>query len=108
MHATKPERGVEGWFEAWRTALEPLHAQYGHTFKICLFEAPKEGQRFHDRFILTDQCGISVPAGLGIVSGSSTDWHLMDYEVVNSRRADFESSVHPYLKHISPSPLAVP
>jgi hypothetical protein len=108
IHAKRQDQSVGNWFKAWRAVLEPLHSTYGHAFKVCLYETPTEGQRFHDRFILTDQCGVSVPAGLSLVSGSSTDWLLMEYEVANARRADFESSVHPYLNHVSLEPMNIP
>ncbi len=108
IHAKRPNQSIESWFEAWRAVLEPLHSRYGHSFKVCLYEAPTEGQRFHDRFILTDQCGISVPAGLGLVAGSTTDWHLMAYEVANARRADFESPAHPHFEHVNLGPMSIP
>lgn len=105
-----PKRGTASWFSDWRSLLEPLHTKHGHRFQVYLYEKPeaKGRQRFHDRFILTDQCGVSVPAGLSIVQSSSTDWHLMDHAVAEKHRAAFEGPVHPYLEHVAHEPLIIP
>ena len=47
----------------------------------------------HDRFILTDQCGISVPGGLDCRTHShanSTDWSLLDEDVRRRRWNEYD------------------
>ena len=98
---------ISDWFDEWQELLEPLHKQYGHKFRVFLWEKPAEGQRFHDRFILTDQCGISVPAGFDFVRGSSTDWNFLDYDVARERREHFHqnSTVYKPVEGFQPSEI---
>lgn len=108
IHARRGKDNDDDWFSQWQQFLEPLHLSYGHIFKVHLYQSPQEGQRFHDRYILTDQCGVSVPTSLGFLSGSTTGWNLMDFQVANTHRSDFESPRHPYLQHVAREPLVVP
>lgn len=89
----------------WGMLLGGLKARFNHKYKVCLYK--NLSQQFHDRFVLTNQCGVSAPNSLRVVHGGSTDWHLMDYGVANTRRAEFEAPVHPYLKHVDHEPLTV-
>lgn len=98
---------VEQYFSKWKLYLNGLKARFRHEYKVCLYKKPVEGQRFHDRFVLTNQCGISAPNSLRVIQGSSTDWHLMDYSIANTRRAEFEAPTHPYLERVSHEPLTV-
>jgi hypothetical protein len=46
----------------------------------------------HDRFILTDQCGFSVPSGLECSTQhdvKSTDWSFLDDAAARLRWRDF-------------------
>jgi hypothetical protein len=77
--------------EQW---LRPLtDTQHPHHFKVFLWEARPGSETFHDRYILTDQCGISVPAGLDCRADStpnSTTWSLLDEEDRVRRLQDFD------------------
>lgn len=53
----------------------------------------------HDRFILTDQCGISVPGGLDCRAEpepASTDWTLLDEDARTRRWSDYDPSTSPF------------
>jgi hypothetical protein len=53
----------------------------------------------HDRFILTDQCGISTPGGLDCRShthANSTDWNLLDEEARRLRWNDYVPPDNPF------------
>lgn len=68
----------------WEEKLRPLVAADGHRFRVFLWESLPGSESMHDRFFLTDQCGISVPGGLDCRSHShanTTDWSLLDEEV---------------------------
>lgn len=102
-----PQTDVGQYFREWEVFLNDLKTRFRHEYKVCLYQRPVAGQRFHDRFILTNQCGVSASNSLRIIQGNSTDWYLMDYSVAYTRRAKFEAPVHPYLKHVDHEPLTV-
>ncbi len=96
----KPDGGtVEKYLDAWEQKLRPLIAADGHRFRVFLWESLPGSESMHDRFILTDQCGISVPGGLDCRSYSyanSTDWSLLDEDVRIERWKDYDPPVSPF------------
>jgi hypothetical protein len=96
FHRQKPEgRKPEDYLSAWRTALEPLGGTDRHRFRVFLWG----GKPMHDRFILTDQCGISVPGGLDCrptPSALQTDWSLLDEDARSARWGDYDPPSSPY------------
>lgn len=82
---------------AWEHKLRSLRPL--HRITVFLWSARPGGETFHDRYILTDQCGISVPAGLDYRTSSvpnSTTWSLLDEEDRIRRFQDFDPSTSPY------------
>ena len=70
---------LKDYLDAWEEKLRPLKRRDGHRFKVFLWESLSETP--HDRFVLTDQCGVGVPGGLDCRSKSdanSTTWFLLD------------------------------
>lgn len=74
-HESVPDR-----LNAWESYLRRFIGRYPHRFKVFLWRKRRGGERFHDRYILTDQCGISVAAGLDCDAHSqhATTWMLLD------------------------------
>ncbi len=96
----KPDgQTVADHLAAWEQKLQPLIAVDGHRFRVFLWETLPGSGSMHDRFILTDQCGISAPGGLDCRSHShanSTDWSLLDEDVRSHRWAQYDPSVSPF------------
>ena len=92
-------RSINDYLDAWEQKIRPLIAVDGHRFKVFLWESLPGSESMHDRFILTDQCGISVPGGLDCRSHShrnSTDWSLLDEDVRIRRWNDYDPVVSPF------------
>lgn len=91
------KESVSDRLDAWEHHLRPF--QSPHRITIFLWGPRPGGETFHDRYILTDQCGISIPAGLDCRTSSmpnSTTWSLLD-EVDRLRRfQDFDPTTSPY------------
>jgi hypothetical protein len=104
---TRDHHGSEKNLQQWHAYLTGLKAHWAHEYKVCLYEKPKEGQRFHDRYVLTNQCGVSVPYGFQIVRGNQTDWTLLDYRSANARRAEYERHTHLSLAKLINNSLVV-
>ena len=52
-----------------------------HRFRVFLWKSLHGSEHFHDRYILTEQCGLSIPGGLDCRNHShpnSTDFLLID------------------------------
>jgi hypothetical protein len=69
---------------AWKEELETLHAKYGHTFQVFLWaDRPDvKAPRLHDRYIVTNQCGLLSTHGLDCYedSNSTTTLSLLSEE----------------------------
>jgi len=92
-------RAIPDYLDAWKQKLRPLIAVDGHRFRVFLWESLPGSESMHDRFILTDQCGISTPGGLDCRTHShanSTDWSLLDEEVRIRRWVEYDPSVSPF------------
>jgi hypothetical protein len=100
IHAGNPQdnyhhpESIVNRLNAWKQCFRPLmDTQHPHHFKVFLWEAHPGSETFHDRYILTDQCGISVPSGLDCRADSvpnSTTWSLLDEEDRTRRLQDFD------------------
>ena len=90
-------RTLEEYFAAWKQKLDPLIKKYALRFRVYLWESGPSFESIHDRFILTDQCGISAPWGLDCLehSNKSTDWNFLDEEVRLKRWREYNPSVKP-------------
>lgn len=92
----------------WSIALRQMAQQWGHTFRVFLWGKQKTslglGRVFHDRYIITDQVGISTPSGLDFLEDEDehrahqTTWTTLDVEIVRSiLLVEFSKSKSPYL-----------
>ena len=78
IHAQAPydKEEVRTCLDSWGEKLSPLRDKHGHRFEVYLWET--DSKPMHDRFILTDQCGISIPGGLDCRGGKKTNCILLD------------------------------
>lgn len=102
---------VSTYLDSWEEKLASLRDKYGHRFQVFLWDKKKiDSESMHDRFILTDQCGISVPKGLDCRGGGTdwnlldddarqrleTDWSLLDDDARQRREADYDPDTSPF------------
>ncbi len=90
---------VEQHLDAWEDKLRPLVARDHHRLRIHLWECRLGDESMHDRFILTDQCAVSVPGGLDCRAHShanSTDWTLLDEAARTQRWGDYDPATSPF------------
>jgi hypothetical protein len=92
-------QSVADYLTAWEQKLRPLITADNHRFRVFLWESLPGSESMHDRFILTDQCGISTPGGLDCRTHShanSTDWSLLDEDVRLRRWNEYDPAVSPF------------
>jgi hypothetical protein len=90
---------VSDYLDAWEQKLRPMISTDGHRFRVFLWESFSGSEHMHDRFILTDQCALSVPGGLDCRTHShpsSTDWSLLDEEARLGCWNKYDPSVSPF------------
>lgn len=78
----------------WIKELKSLKDRDGHSFEVFLWNQQPGKRKMHDRFLLTNQCGFSVPWGfdhLRATHDESSDWSLLDYEVYIKRWNQYSS-----------------
>ena len=74
----------EDFFDACKRRLQPLIKQDGHRFRVFIWKRKEDSysESMHDRYIITDQFGISVSYGLDCNPKSSdrTRWGFLPEE----------------------------
>lgn len=67
----------------WESVLRPIVACYGHSFEVFLWSTRTPDYRFHDRFLLTDQCGVGSQDSFECVNRnpSTTHWFLLPQDI---------------------------
>lgn len=90
---------------AWEQELRPLvNADPNLRFRVYLWSDYDKQERFHDRYILTDQCCVEVPGGLDRGKGT-TSWSLKSETFHREQIAKFSrtSTVYTLLDKIEVS-----
>lgn len=74
------EKQEDGFFDTCERKLKPLIDNDGHCFRIFIWKKPK--WEWHNRYILTDQCGINVSWGLDCPNqpNGKDDWSLLSHK----------------------------
>jgi hypothetical protein len=87
--------------DRWEQELKPVIAHWKHKFEVTLWRNNPGGKSFHDRYIITDQCGISVPGGLDFgddpARANLTSWSLLEPAIIaDVLLREFNPSKSPY------------
>jgi hypothetical protein len=100
----KEKRGKESVEEAlagWENRLKELNRELDvpRWFKVMLWREKTNGPRFHDRFLLSNQCGVSVPYGFDCLSdqtGHRTVWTLLPEAIRSDVYRDYTDGTSPF------------
>ena len=95
-----PREEVQAW-EQWKRTEFVQH--YAHTLLISMWRRLDDGERLHDRFLITDQVGFSIAGGLDCLRRpfgvpSDTIWTLMDEDDRQLWLRKFRVGTSPYEK----------
>jgi hypothetical protein len=87
--------------DRWEQELKPVVTHWKHMFDVTLWKNNTGGKSFHDRYIITDQCGISVPGGLDFgddpTRANLTSWSWQEPSIIEDiLRREFNPSTSPY------------
>jgi hypothetical protein len=93
---------VNDRLKAWDTCIRDLFSTpIPHKIKVFIRKKRDAGRgnRFHDRFILTDQCCISIPMGVdtyGEETPNNTTWTLLDHEDMQKKAEEIDPEMKFY------------
>ena len=111
IHAGDPEwfgpddhkESAEQRLDRWEKELQPVISRWKHSFQISLWGKKPEGPNLHDRFIITDQCAVSVPGGLDFLPDAAasragtTDWTVLPHRrALDIQQGDYHHAKSPF------------
>jgi hypothetical protein len=108
IHAGNPEKpgvyseSVDKRLDEWEAKIKSMFTtSMPHKINIILRDQRPGGKRFHDRFILTDQCCIDIPLGTDVAHDETPDnttWCLLDYEDMQQKAQEIQPEMKIYEK----------
>jgi hypothetical protein len=106
LHARDPRdftgteyEAVDDRLNAWGDFLLPLAQARPRRFEVYLWGEKYGGRIWHDRYIFTEQAGVTAPGGLQCHSGPgwpASDWSLMSLALAEERLRDFDLATSPF------------
>ncbi len=72
---------TQHYADSWKKISKEIFQKYGHICSLYLWD--NTGKKMHDRFIITDQCGVQVGAGLDIRNEGTSTWSKLEYNTLS-------------------------
>jgi hypothetical protein len=107
IHAGDPQKShrpqsPRDRLDTWQRALARLPRRF--RIKISLWSKDISGPDLHDRYIITNQCGVSCPGGLDCYDDLSmsskaqttSTWFLMSHDAMSAHLGEYEENSSPY------------
>ena len=93
------------WFvaDSWQKIIQNYEKQYGHSISLYIWEERKERYGWHERWIITNQCGIFIGKGSDISDWTDSTWGLLDWEELPeiSNKFDRNRQIYNHIGYIS-------
>lgn len=79
----------------WKEMFEIAGNKYGHKCELRVWD---DGKKMHDRFLITNQCGVQIGLGLDVDFSSSREssWNLVRYDQLSKKLESVEENSSPY------------
>lgn len=85
---------------SWERCLKAVYpSSIPHKIEVFIRKKKGPGKKFHDRFILTDQCCIEIPMGtdtFDATTPNSTTWSMLDYEDMQVKAQEIDPAMRVY------------
>lgn len=86
--------------DSWEATIKRLYpTTIPHRIKVFLRDQNYGGKRFHDRYILSDQCCIDIPLGTDTcrtTSSDNTTWCLLDHKDMLLKAQEIDPAMNIY------------
>jgi len=93
---TRYEQGktdTKDYIDAWKKSQKDIFQKFGHTLALYQWD---DTSGWHDRFLITDQCGVQVGAGLDVRNEGKSTWTKLDYEILYEILRDYKENSSNY------------
>jgi len=95
------------WQEAysWSKIIKGYENKYEHPITLTIWEEVKKKDEWHERWIITNQCGISMGKGSDISEWTDSTWSLLDWEELPdiANKFDKNRNIYNYISTITSS-----
>lgn len=88
------ETDASTFLNSWMRSSQEIFQKHGHICKMFQWD---KAESWHDRYIITDQCGIHVGAGLDDRNEGKSTWSKLDYSTLSDIVKDFRENSSPYI-----------
>jgi len=82
--------------DQWPLIIRSFEKKYGHKITLYIWEEVRGRNAWHDRWIITNQCGISIGGGIDINNWTDSTWSLLDWEELPEISNKFDSNRQVY------------
>jgi|GEM_PF-855252 len=80
--------------ERWQRCLASVYQEYHHDVELNAWEELRK--KMHDRYIITNQCGVVTGAGTDVDPNKESEWSLKDFTELHSIRSQFTENANVY------------
>lgn len=85
----------------WQNLIKLIYNEFGHLITINVWGKKDDSLKMHDRYIITDQSGISSAAGIDKDDSQQSEWSIKDYSSLNGILEQYKENSSPFdLKYI--------
>lgn len=91
--------------EKWPKIIKIFEEKYGHTITINIWEEAKKENKWHDRWIITDQCGVALGKGSDVSEWTDATWGILDWDELSAIASKFNKNrqVYAYIGKVDSS-----
>jgi len=76
---------------SYKQTISDFEKNYGHSIKFYIWEDKKEN-KWHDRWIVTNQCAVTLGKGSDISEWTNATWGILDYEQIPNVERKFSTN----------------
>lgn len=80
LNNARPKEFIWQKSDGWPKIIKDFENKYRHAIILNIWEEAKREDEWHDRWLITDQCGISMGKGSDISEWTDSTWGLLDWE----------------------------
>lgn len=73
----------------WESIIKDLEKKYNHKIEVKIWEEDKSKDEWHERYIITDQCALSIGKGTDISDFADSTWSLLDWDDIDKTASKY-------------------
>ena len=91
--------------ENWPKMIKEFEEKYGHIITINIWEEAKKANEWHDRWIITNQCGVALGKGSDVSEWTDATWGILDWDElpVISNKFNKNRQIYTYIGSVNSS-----